>query len=255
MVKMIVTDLDDTLLDNKKCISQYTCSIIKKVQDIGIIFVIATARSLPAASIAIKGIYPNWTIYNNGALIMKESIKIETVSIGVSKANILLTELVADKNVKVIKVSTSQNEYANVEGIMKNGIHYKYMDFSKGLNEDIYKIMVKVNVNFLPFQYTYKYDVKCYMARDCKTYVFVNKVASKMNAIQKIAKVQYIKNDEIVAFGDDENDIEMLEGCGIGVAMQNAIPRVYDIADKICRKNSQDGVANWIEQNILSKGD
>lgn len=56
--------------------------------------------------------------------------------------------------------------------------------------------------------------------------------------------------DEIVAFGDDENDIDMLKSCGLGVAVSNAIPEVQLVADKLTLSNDEDGVAFFIEREI-----
>lgn len=49
----------------------------------------------------------------------------------------------------------------------------------------------------------------------------------------------------------DENDIEMLKMCGIGVAVDNAISDVKDIADSVTLSNDEDGVAEWLEKNVL----
>jgi hydroxymethylpyrimidine pyrophosphatase-like HAD family hydrolase len=54
-----------------------------------------------------------------------------------------------------------------------------------------------------------------------------------------------------MAFGDDYNDIEMLQRCGTGIAMENGIDEIKKISDYICGSNNKDGVARWIEKNIL----
>ena len=59
--------------------------------------------------------------------------------------------------------------------------------------------------------------------------------------------------DEIVAFGDDKNDIDMLKICGTGVAVSNAIKEVLDIADEVTLSNDEDGVAKWIAKIILGE--
>lgn len=56
---------------------------------------------------------------------------------------------------------------------------------------------------------------------------------------------------DIVSFGDDLNDREMLQICGTGVAVSNAIQEVKEVADEVTLSNDEDGVAAWIERNIL----
>ena len=56
---------------------------------------------------------------------------------------------------------------------------------------------------------------------------------------------------DTVYFGDDNDDIEPIKNCGLGVAVSNAIPSVLDIADRIIDSNDMDGVAKFIEENIL----
>jgi Cof subfamily protein (haloacid dehalogenase superfamily) len=79
----------------------------------------------------------------------------------------------------------------------------------------------------------------------------MNKNARKRNAIKDIAHYFGLTLDEVAAFGDDYNDIEMLRDCGIGIAVANAIPEVKAAADYICDTNDNDGVAKWIEERIL----
>jgi hydroxymethylpyrimidine pyrophosphatase-like HAD family hydrolase len=55
----------------------------------------------------------------------------------------------------------------------------------------------------------------------------------------------------VVAFGDDYNDVEMLSECGIGVAMGNAIDECKAVADHICGDCDDDGMAKWLEKNLL----
>ena len=59
-----------------------------------------------------------------------------------------------------------------------------------------------------------------------------------------------IKPEEMIAFGDDENDYEILQNVGKGVAVANAIPKIKEIADAITESNNEDGVAKYIEKVI-----
>lgn len=60
-----------------------------------------------------------------------------------------------------------------------------------------------------------------------------------------------MKRDELVAFGDNYNDMTMIGYAGFGVAMGNAEPDIKKIADYICESNDEDGIANTLEKYIL----
>ncbi len=75
-------------------------------------------------------------------------------------------------------------------------------------------------------------------------------------AVFKLSAIKLLLNDDrslanVIAFGDNFNDIEMLQNVGCGVAVGNARKEVKTIADKIALNNSQDGVARYIEQHLL----
>jgi hydroxymethylpyrimidine pyrophosphatase-like HAD family hydrolase len=83
--------------------------------------------------------------------------------------------------------------------------------------------------------------------------IFVHKDAGKLATLKVIAEMEHISLAEIAAFGDDYPDMEMLKECGIGVAMGNGLDEVKAIADHVCQSNDDDGVAKWIEENILEE--
>lgn len=66
----------------------------------------------------------------------------------------------------------------------------------------------------------------------------------------KTTELLNISLSDIVSFGDDINDMEMLQICGMGVAVSNAVTEVIAVADSITLSNDEDGVADWIEKNI-----
>jgi len=83
--------------------------------------------------------------------------------------------------------------------------------------------------------------------------MIMNKQATKTNGIRLLAEQYEISLEQIIAFGDDYNDIDMLQSCGKGIAVSNALVEVKNIADEICNSNDQDGVAKWLDENILRK--
>ena len=86
---------------------------------------------------------------------------------------------------------------------------------------------------------------------DHKLIMIMNRKAKKSLAVKFLAERYGYNMGEIAAFGDDYNDVEMLKQCGIGVAVANAIDEAKAAADYICESNDNDGVAKWIEVNLL----
>ena len=175
MIKMIITDLDGTLLNDKGAVSPYTLSVFERCKKEGIKIVIATFRGTLEAEGIIDILKADFSILNNGAIIFDSNKK-------TFHNELLSFDVQTDKNDKL-------------EG----------------------------NVTF-----------------------------DKKNAIEILSKSQNISLSEIVAFGDGLNDLGMIQNCGIGIATENAIPEVKEIAKGICGNNNEDGVAKWIKEYILA---
>lgn len=74
-----------------------------------------------------------------------------------------------------------------------------------------------------------------------------SKDISKGNAVLEYAKIVGVKPEEIIAFGDSENDVSMLKAVGMGVAVENADDCVKSAADKIIDTNDNCGVAKFLK--------
>lgn len=71
--------------------------------------------------------------------------------------------------------------------------------------------------------------------------------ASKAAALQQLVETWDQSLDDVVAFGDDTNDVEMIQEAGLGVAMGNAVPEVISVADWVTATHDEDGVAQVLE--------
>lgn len=96
-------------------------------------------------------------------------------------------------------------------------------------------------------------DYDCVRFSDGFWYKFTKAGITKERAIKTICSVCNIDLEDIIAFGDDFADIGMLKLCGVGVAMGNAIDEVKEIADIVIGTNDEDGIAEFLEKNILRK--
>lgn len=74
---------------------------------------------------------------------------------------------------------------------------------------------------------------------------------NKWTAVHRLALEQGISRERIAAVGDEVNDVALIEGAGLGVAMGNAVPAVMRVANRVTLSNAEDGVAHAIEK-ILS---
>ena len=73
----------------------------------------------------------------------------------------------------------------------------------------------------------------------------------KGRALQQLAEHLGLGMDEVMAIGDSDNDLTMLQMAGLGVAMANAAPNVRDIADAVTLDNASNGVAAAVKQYIF----
>jgi hydroxymethylpyrimidine pyrophosphatase-like HAD family hydrolase len=74
---------------------------------------------------------------------------------------------------------------------------------------------------------------------------------SKGRALAQLAFDNHIGLENIISFGNAENDISMLSKTGYSVAVANATDHVKSVAHAICGHHNEDGVARWIEENLL----
>ena len=81
----------------------------------------------------------------------------------------------------------------------------------------------------------------------------MNKKAHKGAAVQKLAEELGISQAEVMAIGDNENDLTMVKYAGLGVAMANATENVKQAADVITASNEEDGVAKVINDYVLNE--
>ena len=253
MIKMIVTDLDGTLLRRDKSISDYTATILNRCKRNGIKVVYATARPERATRQFHEKIVPDYVIADNGATINHGDSVIHNLLIPSTMRDELLNLFLAAEAVKLIAVEAGNCVFTNYNGPPWDiGWNIIYNDFSAGIEADTSKLSVECeNIDFLSGVMRTYPELHLYSNSGESWHQIMCKDATKTNAIRCISKMLGFTLGEIVAFGDDYNDVEMLKQCGVGVAMANAIDETKAAADYICGMNDKDGVAKWLEENAM----
>ena len=250
---MIITDLDDTLLKNDKSISDYTLSVLKKCRENGIITAFATARSKPAAAAFLKMFEPDVFIGYDGALAVSGDKTIYRSALSAAVSNQFIGELLSEPRIGSIYAINENVRHTNDKNLFRDGSvrHYELHDFSADDDFDYMKITVISDCPEAVNKITEMYpcDLIRYVGENM--YKIANREALKQFAVAACASHYGIELSNVAAFGYSINDIGMLSVCGAGVAVENAITEAKAAAKFICGSNESDGVAKWIEKNII----
>lgn len=254
MIKMIITDLDDTLLRSDKNISEHTIAVLKRCQSKGIKIVFATARSMQALQRIFGQFTPDIFIGYGGSLVLAGETVIRRFDIPAEIGSRLIKDCQATPEIMYIHAVNENvaltNQWKGLGG--SDTSHYRYVDCLGDYDYAYLKISVNATSQAAVEAIAARYpmcDMLRYTGEDL--YRFANRDAVKWNAVKAIAEYYHVGTDTFVAFGDDVNDVEMVEHCGIGVAVENAIEKVKNVADDICPSNNDDGVAAWLEEHVL----
>ena len=236
--KLLLFDLDGTLLQSDKTISTRTLSALKKCRGNDILIGVSTSRSEQNSLVFLNELMPDILISSGGALV-----KYKTEYIYRAEFSEKETIDTIDAHYWNYKIDPKKLDKSWGDSI--------YTDFSD-FNECSLKMCVEIFNQDKADKLTRSLsDCDCIRFSDGFWYKFTKKNVTKENAIMKITEVCGFSTDSIIAFGDDYADIGMLELCGTGVAMGNAIDEVKERADIVIGSNDEDGIAGFIENEIL----
>ena len=252
-IKLVVTDLDGTLLRRDKTVSEYTRNVIRKLQSRGIRFAFATARPLWwNVEVILQGIDCDGSIYNNGAVI-KAGEK-EIARYVVKEPLKLIHRILEDRPDTEVWAEMNGECYANfpAERIWP-GISYHRTDYSDVPPcESSYKVVLGCTSEKQMAEYEKYLSPELYLQMSENVIAMImHRCSNKMDAVSRLCDHMGIPLSQTVAFGDDLNDIGMLQGCGVGVAVGNALEPVKAFCDCLCGSNDDDGPARWMEENLL----
>ena len=253
-IRMIVTDLDGTLLRSDRTLSAHTVEVLRRCRARGIKTAVATARSAQAAEKFLAQCAPDAFIGYGGALVKSGGHILHRFEIPAERSDELTAACLALPDTSAVYASHETFAYTNDRAytLLSDSAHYQACDFSPPLRLACLKISLinknPASVAALAERFP-ELDMLRYSGENL--YRFAHRKALKWDALAFLASHYGIAPADIAAFGDDVNDLGMLRGCGVGVAVANAIDEVKAAADQICGANDDDGVAKWIEENVL----
>lgn len=249
--RLLLFDLDGTLLRSDKTISQATGKALYGCREKGILIGVSTARGEQNALPFIEELQPDVLITSGGALVKYNGEYIYKAEFSKEKTKqmIALAREVCGADCE-ITIDTVDSHYWNYRVDPKKQDHSWgdsiYTDF-KDFEESSLKICVEIFEEAQAMRLRQLLDwCDCIRFSDGYWYKFTQKAATKERAIQELCSVCGIGAEEITAFGDDYADIGMLHLCGTGIAMGNAISEVKEQADLVIGGNDEDGIAAYL---------
>ena len=244
--KAIILDLDGTLLHTDKSISPRTLKVIEQCKNAGILVIVATARFWFKAEKYLEMIRPDYAILADGTQIYRNDEMICGFAMSEQSVNGVIQALKKQEPFGEFVVSVGKELLCSASGISEQW--RRSYAFEDTLSRPVYKIAAMLESADVAEKLSVDYDCRLYSYRDENLYGFTAKEAGKYQAVRALSKFLGIDLQDMVAFGDDENDYEILKYCGTGVAMANAIPQIREVADTITDSNDEDGVAAYLER-------
>lgn len=259
--KLIAVDIDGTLLNNKKELTLNNKRTIEEAMDAGAIFAISTGRAYITAKKYFEVFNRNipLILYNGGLVCMSETKEVIFSALLPNDLCYKIIDIIEENNgtfcfwcgddVYFNHLDSHAEYYHQV-----TGINPKLYDRSNHVIDNVIKFIWFDSVEKLQFaqeKVLNNVDGINYF-KSQKTFLeIVPSQISKATALSKLAERYNIKQEDVIAIGDGENDLPMLKWAGLGVAMENANDIVKNGSDVITSSNEEDGVAEAIKKYVL----
>ncbi|AHF57511.1 Cof-type HAD-IIB family hydrolase [Spiroplasma eriocheiris] len=275
-IKLVAIDLDGTALNSKHEMSLTTLTTLKKLADYNIKLVIASGRPLYQIKEIIDKLALNdindFTVAFNGTVVANNQTHdiIATNPLGGSDFGLLCQEIIDSPLTTMILFDQSASNFNRIKIYYKelaDGITNRYFSNLQDLhgqvelvpynNQEIIggKLFIEgpvAVVEKLLAKWNDKFEI-CQEIRNNRTnFEITNKNITKAWGIQQICQQYNIDRSQVMAIGNEHNDIEMLKWAAIGVAVANADDDVKAIADALTDSNDQDGVAKAINKYLFN---
>jgi len=266
MYRLIAIDMDGTLLNKKKEISNRCKEDIRKLKEKGLSVVLATGRPFDGI---LRYIYElnlldekDFMVTYNGALVQNTNadkvLNKRPLSLD-SYKELYTVSKELDVNIHALTESSvltpKNNPYTLVESTINQIpiIEVPVEDIDSSTS--IIKVMfiddpkrLDAIIPLIPKWVKEKYSI----LRSSPIFLeFLDKGVDKGVGVSLIAKQLGIEPEEVICIGDAGNNIAMIQYAGLGVAMGNATDEVKSVADYITLSNEEDGVAHIIEKFML----
>lgn len=292
MYKLLAVDLDGTLLNSYGEISDENKEKIQEAINKNVEIVFASGRPIASVKNFAKELEGNkYIICGNGAVIYNLQNEQILFNRYIEKNKLLKLIQICEENsifytvytkdtiltkslnydilffnqenaTKPENRKTSITIVTNMKEYIENRKEEDYLkiavcDYDKTVFNGIIRKLKNVeNIEVLDVTHVSKREIKDGTDRIALEYYYseiTNGNVNKWEAIENLINVLGIKKEEVIAIGDNVNDVEMIQNAGLGVIMGNADPNIKSVANIVTKSNDDNGVASIIENYILKE--
>lgn len=254
--KIIFFDIDGTLIDMKK--KQISCKMIetlKRLKEKNIIICIATGRApmtLPHFDNIQFDVYLTFNgsyCYNQDHIIFSNPLQTDDVDAIIKNAAAIQRPLsLAAKDRQA--ANGKDEDLVEYYGFANREVEITD-DFDEAAKEEIYQIMLGCREKDHPQLLTGVRRARITAWWD-RAVDIIPADGGKGVGIEKVLEHYHLNKSDAMAFGDGNNDIDMFQAVGRGIAMANASSQLKEIADDICGDVSEDGIYHYcLEQRLI----
>lgn len=261
--KLMAVDMDGTLLNPNSIITDYTADVVRQAVGKGLIFTLCTGRPLQGVRKYVQQLQLDCPVITyNGAVIVhsttgeilfsqnmdcNEARRIYEIAIEkgtmfiIWSDNRLYASEISEKTAFYEEITSAKATLIDdFESILEKGITKMLWYDEPDILEEWMEGLHKEGFNETTFTKSRAYFLEFFSAK-----------TSKAVAMKKLGEYYGIDAEDMIAVGDQTNDLPMIKYAGLGVAMGNAVDRVKQAADYITDTNSNEGVAKAIEKFVL----
>jgi len=252
MARVLAIDLDGTLLSSRGEAFPDALARIRELSSRGWLVIICTARPVRAVKLLLPdGFGEDYWATCNGAWIVEQGVVVARTEMPFRETARLVENLLARG--LWVQVEANDTLYSDRQPVP--GFVGEYRPLWEYGGSDACKVLVNVSTSsqirevseLLP-------DHLSMVVTDGATLVQVaHRDCTKLNAVGRICSMEGLGLEDVVAFGDDHNDTELIRAAGLGVAMANAAPAVLEVADRVAGSNDENGVGEVLRG--LARGD
>lgn len=263
MNKIIFFDMDGTLLYSENninpIINDETKRILKQVQEKGHLLFIASGRPYAFLAKNVTDFHFDGYVLANGAVALYQGQRLHHIPMERNLVEYVVSEF-EKRKIEYILQTEYYSYLAKENKLMENfydhcSVNYDYIirDFK---SEDYFEQVVKIEMlpqgtDNIAFCRQLEGEHFHLMGQPPYTFELYSKKMSKAVGIKKVLEELHIPIENSYAFGDGENDIEMLQTVGYGIAMGNAGDEVKSSADDVCLPVNENGVAKKLAELFL----